>query len=1417
MSPGIHIFAVPMAAISGNGTIVDNAGGAVIFVFRSLPTYSRTLATLTIGTGRKNNVSGLYAPSGTPTVQTTTTYFPSQDSNNGYYTTYSAPKGTAILLPTGKYTNTNGMFVGWEGLAESQTVYKPYNTFAYVGGISSYWRASYRDETRLIVFDYNAANVEGRAEGNQLAYIVPQSGTATLNGTATMTKDGVTYKLIGWKWANAPNESTNNSKTIYDKGVFFGLNFKMAALQAYMEMKAVWVSESPVNTPLTTVTFSFNVPQGATLPSGQNANNYSVGVDFNTLNTQKVALPIYNCTPVGYSIAAWNNNESYKDYVWYSMTSSTTSWVETFKKDLYNITIVYNGNGGSGQSNAYFPNLDIDSATITIGSNSGYADPTRLDYTFVGWNTSKADADSGIGPWTRNTVVSASALIGSTAPSGNTYTVTLYAAWTPNTTGFNLIYDSNCGGDVVIGISNVFVQTLSTQQSQDFYITTAVPIRGDKSWVFFGWADSANATTPTHPANSQLTLTRSQGETTTTKRIYACWYRWERNLVFSGGEAGVSGIPDPQVSYTNLESNATYIIPNTTPSLTGRVFDGWLGPNSTMYYSGNIVLIPPVKTMFGTDSGYSQIWYNGSTWQNSAIPTTLTAQWEGRYAQLVYNANGGEGAPASERYQSTSAATKTFTISPTIPTRQSYQFLGWDRDRKNTIDFPYTNGSFSPNTITVDYGSIVTLYAMWQHIIDQSGGTAQYDEYGALVSFDPDNIPTITVNSGTPYTDTNMIQLASFTLDDAPSFDTYTTYDYSTSIPVQNNLSWLFIGGQVMETVDETVYLRSYASITEFSVPGTYLIRLAGENPNGEDTEYFIKLIVNEGEVYGRSEPLCYLEKTEMTDSGLLSTTRLYLKHVTGITRSYKVSVNDTYIMTKPVRRRYVIDLGNVESYEVSLTRTNSNAIVGTNNPDTYTTVEWVKYLQNFTDVWQNSTYNVDYSEERKTGGYRFVYIPPDPTRFPVIDKNVYINGTISASYQPDRVSIKLPLIVSSMVSKKGQTGDPDGVMIRLCTLDPQNTQNPRPFWRTISTYVGMPVIIPNTPTVYDSNGNLVDCPVWAAVSPEGTDTFTPFQVVQWEDIMKFTTDNPNDTSVYLYPLRYTTSSYVILRPDPQDNEGPVGDEITLNDDTITIDHNGPISITAIGGGGGGGHEARITGLYVDSWGDLRGVAICGGGGGAADAETKSFVSSAPIVISSYSVGAGGEAGQNGSETTLISSTPSIGTMTVRGGEAGGNASYNINPLFYSLGILTAEIIKYLTGQSPGAGGRSRGGNGVKSNLKHTAWHWDKCDDGTAVMNRTGKVGIGGTGTPQGAGGGAAPVDIKIDLGDSVRCIVSCGGDGLNRELTNTGDHTFDENGEVSGKNGTFGGGGSSAPWDGPGKGGDGAIIIKCMGVEPIQ
>lgn len=147
------------------------------------------------------------------------------------------------------------------------------------------------------------------------------------------------------------------------------------------------------------------------------------------------------------------------------------------------------------------------------------------------------------------------------------------------------------------------------------------------------------------------------------------------------------------------------------------------------------------------DEGYAFMWWlnDGGEQESTANPynlnhantISLRAVFQAvNVCKIVYDANGGTGAPATQTYEQTGTASHTFTISSTKPTKSGYTFARWLdnhgtwRDPGDSVTLSYnetltltaywldnpvitfsvtTGGSVNPNSLSVSYGSTISV------------------------------------------------------------------------------------------------------------------------------------------------------------------------------------------------------------------------------------------------------------------------------------------------------------------------------------------------------------------------------------------------------------------------------------------------------------------------------------------------------------------------------------------------------------------------------------------------------------------------------------------------------------------------------------------------------------------------------------
>ena len=103
---------------------------------------------------------------------------------------------------------------------------------------------------------------------------------------------------------------------------------------------------------------------------------------------------------------------------------------------------------------------------------------------------------------------------------------------------------------------------------------------------------------------------------------------------------------------------------------------------------------------------------------------------------LTYNANGGEGAPATQ-YVAINADPCQITVTSDIPTRDGYYFLGWSTNSEASSP----DGAWDPedtHTMTED----VTLYAVWEPAVVTFEATTNAN-WNTAGNWDPNFVPNI--------------------------------------------------------------------------------------------------------------------------------------------------------------------------------------------------------------------------------------------------------------------------------------------------------------------------------------------------------------------------------------------------------------------------------------------------------------------------------------------------------------------------------------------------------------------------------------------------------------------------------------------------------------------------------------------------
>lgn len=321
----------------------------------------------------------------------------------------------------------------------------------------------------------------------------------------------------------------------------------------------------------------------------------------------------------------------------------------------------YDCNGGTGSIQRQIKEAG---KIAYLSDGTGCVDARRL----VGWNT---EAD-GTGK---------SYALGARFDDDND--LALFAMWedSPELKTYVLQYNANGG----VGAPES--QTMESEVNGTFIISDGVLTRDGYSFLGWSWDDDstvaeyvAGDTLVTLDLSNTLYAVWSKDSGEGEETIYTHTLRYDAN-------GGVNA-PGTQVVNSTGET-ADMEISSIVPVRDGFNFIGWgLDGSSASYHAGDLISVGESVTLF-------------AVWESA--PVVL------HDFTLIYNANGGSGAPDAQSITSPEGSV-SFVVSSVAPTRNGYSFLGWS-----------VTGGASPayhagDSIVVSEAS-TTLYAVWQEIL----------------------------------------------------------------------------------------------------------------------------------------------------------------------------------------------------------------------------------------------------------------------------------------------------------------------------------------------------------------------------------------------------------------------------------------------------------------------------------------------------------------------------------------------------------------------------------------------------------------------------------------------------------------------------------------------------------------------------
>ena len=602
---------------------------------------------------------------------------------NAYTVSYNANGGSGapasqtqyhdrtLNLSSTRPTRTGYTFKGWATTSNATSaIYYP----------SSPFREN-RSVTLYAVWQKNTYTINFNANGGSGA---PSSRTKTHGIPITLdtTKPSRTgFSFLGW------SKSSSASTASYYPGGYFNEDGNMT-------LYAVWKANE--------YTVSYNANGGSGAPASQ------IQYHDQTLNLSSTKPIRTGYTFKGWATASTATSPTYYPSSPFRENRSVTLYA-VWEKTKY--TISYNANGGT---DAPASQIKIHGTSLTLTSRK----PTRTGYTFLGWSKS-------------STATSATYLpLATFTENANT---TLYAVWKEIT--YTISYDANDGTGIFARQTKKYHSTLS--------LTSTKPTR--TNYKFKGWATTSTATTPTYYPSSPFNENRNV-------TLYAVWERIKYTISYDAN--GGTGAPASQIRYAGSDLRLS----TTVPTKPGYRFKGWanainstlvayqpagiyrenrslrlyalwekatytISYNSTMGSNApssqtknhDVTLnlsskepTPPTGYKFVgwcTNSSLSSVSYYPSAPFNENRNVTLYAVYERKQYPILYNANGGTNAPASQK--------KThgvdLTLTTETPTREGYKFIGW---RRNNPSFGGQEYYQPGEKFSLNAGFV--LYARWE-------------------------------------------------------------------------------------------------------------------------------------------------------------------------------------------------------------------------------------------------------------------------------------------------------------------------------------------------------------------------------------------------------------------------------------------------------------------------------------------------------------------------------------------------------------------------------------------------------------------------------------------------------------------------------------------------------------------------------